>query len=279
MENERKLEIGVGFFVLLAVLVLVFGVIWGRGPFFYSKFLRIDARFADVRGLESGDPVMIRGTEQGRVVSVGLDGQSARVTLRLREDILLFSDAEIWIADRDLMGGKQVTIDPGASGRFLDTGRIIDGVERGDFLTMTGQAETLLRRLDETVTLIRPVFASGQIEGTVGDLRETARRAGETLDEIRPYWEKTSRRIEAASRQLENDSTLAHIGRVTGEMEAALAQIQILTRKMNREEGTFDLLIRDRELYDQLLRTTHKMDSLVTDIKAHPKRYLHFSLF
>lgn len=35
----------------------------------------------------------------------------------------------------------------------------------------------------------------------------------------------------------------------------------------------------DRGLYDNLNRTVQHADSLVTDLKAHPKRYVHFSVF
>lgn len=279
MDNERKLEIGVGFFLILALFILLFGALWGRGARLFSKSSRLAVRFADVRGLETGDPVVVRGIEQGKVASVSLEDQFVMVMLELDENVPLKSDLAVWIMDRDLMGGKQVTLDPGRSGLPLDPEQIVQGVQKGGLLTMITQAETLIRRLDETVSLIQPVFASGQIENTLRDLQKTAQHAGQTIEEIRPYWTATSKRVETASRQLENDSTFFRINRATGQLEETLAQFQALTRKIDKGEGTFDKLIHDRQLYDQLLATTLKMDSLVTDIKTNPKRYLHVSLF
>lgn len=279
MDNERKLEIRVGFFLILGVLILVFGVMWGRGVHLFSDAPRLTVRFDDVYGLEVGDPVVIRGIEQGKVSQVALQDQSVLVTLQLNDVPALQSDLRVWIADRDLMGGKQVTLDPGKSGRPHDPQTIIPGTQKGNLMTLLTLAETLVRRLDETVLMIQPVFASGQIESTLTDLQTTARHAGKTIEDIRPYWTAASKRIETASRQLENDSTLVRINRVTGEMETVLTQFQVLIQKVDKGEGTFDRLVRDRQLYDHLLTTTLKMDSLVTDIKANPKRYLHVSLF
>ena len=52
-----------------------------------------------------------------------------------------------------------------------------------------------------------------------------------------------------------------------------------MTRQLNSPNGTLGLLMNDQELYRNLNGTMRSADSLLIDLKAHPKRYVHFSLF
>ncbi|NBV13708.1 MAG: hypothetical protein EBS07_06535 [Sphingobacteriia bacterium] len=49
--------------------------------------------------------------------------------------------------------------------------------------------------------------------------------------------------------------------------------------KINRGEGSLGLLINDKKLYNNLTASAISLDSLFVDLKKHPKRYVHFSVF
>jgi phospholipid/cholesterol/gamma-HCH transport system substrate-binding protein len=48
---------------------------------------------------------------------------------------------------------------------------------------------------------------------------------------------------------------------------------------VNKGEGTLGLLVTDKELYTNLTKSTANLESLLADLEANPKRYVHFSLF
>jgi phospholipid/cholesterol/gamma-HCH transport system substrate-binding protein len=69
------------------------------------------------------------------------------------------------------------------------------------------------------------------------------------------------------------------VAAMTASVNQTLANVNELTRKLNSNEGSLGLLMRDATLYNRLSQTVADADSLMVDLKAHPKRYVHFSVF
>ena len=65
----------------------------------------------------------------------------------------------------------------------------------------------------------------------------------------------------------------------TKEENSTLYNVQLLTEKLTRKDNTIGLLFNDPTFYQNLSTTTANAASLLEDLKAHPKRYVHFSLF
>ena len=62
-------------------------------------------------------------------------------------------------------------------------------------------------------------------------------------------------------------------------MDETLDNVKQFTEQLNSNQGSLGLLMRDPSLYNNLNSTMRSADSLLIDLKAHPKRYVHFSLF
>ena len=72
--------------------------------------------------------------------------------------------------------------------------------------------------------------------------------------------------------QLDLQGTLAKV-------DTTLNYVQLMTEKMNRKDNTLGLLLNDSTLYNNLSNTAGSANNLLIDLKEHPKRYVHFSLF
>src|SRR5918992_2646300 len=116
-------EVVVGLFVLVGIVCLGYlaiklGKLEVLGDSGYSLY----ADFPTVAGLKRGDPVEIAGVRVGRVESLGLADDRARLTLRLEDGIKVQEDAIASVRARGLIGDKFVLISPGGSDRIIPPG-------------------------------------------------------------------------------------------------------------------------------------------------------------
>ena len=73
-------------------------------------------------------------------------------------------------------------------------------------------------------------------------------------------------------KQLPLDSTVQTLN-------ATLANLEALSKQLNDKNSTLGKVMNDRELYDNANHAIASLDSLLTDIKAHPKRYINIKVF
>lgn len=139
--NQTRTEILVGIFVLVGIVCLGYlAVRLGKLELLGNQGYVVYADFASVAGLKIGDPVEIAGVKIGRVESIGLTDDRARLGLRVDDHVKLQEDVIASIRARGLIGDKFVLISPGASDRLLGAGgRIRDTESPPDINELIGK--------------------------------------------------------------------------------------------------------------------------------------------
>jgi phospholipid/cholesterol/gamma-HCH transport system substrate-binding protein len=101
--------------------------------------------------------------------------------------------------------------------------------------------------------------------------------------------EKITAGIEAKSPQI--SSSIDHLANVTADLDSAnldkslesldstLMALQSILAKIDEGSGTMGKFVNDSSLYLYLDSTSYHLSELMKDMKEHPKRYVHFSLF
>ena len=79
--------------------------------------------------------------------------------------------------------------------------------------------------------------------------------------------------------QITSDIREADLKATILKLDTTVNGVNQFVQTVNSTEGTIGMLLNDRDLYINLSNTVTSADSLLTDLKAHPKRYVHFSLF
>jgi len=279
MMEKRKTEVVVGIAVTLALLILILGIIWGKGVDLFSHRVWLVVRFENVGGLERGDPVVIRGLKQGEVETIVLKPECAEVRLWIKENVPLFSDVRVTVESKELMAGKQVAIDPGRSGRPVDLHNILYGESKGDITELFSGVGKIVARADSVFRRLEIVLDKELFTHSLENVKETTQQAGEMVKENRQGIRLAIQRLEALTQRLQEDSTAVRLGEVVTQLDSTVLLIHRIALRLEKEEGTLGKMIRDRDLYDQLLKTSADLDSLVSDIRSNPKKYIRISIF
>ena len=123
MSRDKKLEFGVGLFVLLGLVALAYLTVkLGAGQLLGGDTYPVEARFANTGGLNQGATVMLAGVNVGRVDDIRLDPSdfSAIVEMRIRTAVQLPADTMASIKTSGLIGDKYIALAPGADEELLE---------------------------------------------------------------------------------------------------------------------------------------------------------------
>jgi len=121
--NHSRTDVIVGIFVLAGIICLGYLAIrLGKLELFGNGGYVVYADFASVAGLKLGDPAEIAGVKVGKVESLSLAGDRARIAIRLEPQVVLQDDVIASVRARGLIGDKFILITPGASDKTIAPG-------------------------------------------------------------------------------------------------------------------------------------------------------------
>ena len=151
---------------------------------------------------------------------------------------------------------------------------------------MLPQLEKMMPKLDSILTSLNTLLADPALAATLHNVEDlTASMAGTSrqlqslmrndIPQLTAKLNHIGENVEAMTDNLKQIDYAAAMQKV----DATLANVRSLTDKLNQPDNTVGLLLNDPALYQNLNATTANAAALLEDLKAHPKRYVHFSLF
>ena len=299
---NREVKIALTAIVAIVLVYLLINFMKGINVFKSSNTYYV--RFDNIAGLAVSNAVYANGYPVGIVRGIQYDyGNHERVVVAIELDKEMHmprgTKAELVTS---LMGGVTMSLmfgpnptDNLAQGDTISGGLHEGAVEKVEALMPT--IMDMLPKLDSIVTNVARLSADPALAQTLrntaeitNNLRRTSAKldamVGRDLPQMMQHLNNTSRNVE----RLSNNLAAINLQETMNEVNASLAEVKQfsaninamtndLNSKLNSRNNTFGLLLNDRKLYDNLNRTVSSADSLLINVKAHPKRYVHFSIF
>lgn len=293
------MEIKVGLVVMVAALILFFGIIWVKDYRFNVERYNYAVLFPNIGSLEIGDPVSVLGVKKGEVQTIAISGNDVLVSFNLTRDIKLKTDAKFTVMNIGLMGERFINIEPGVSSESLDLSYPKHGFyDTGipEVMGMMGAAIDEIRHLiavlEGTVgtpaatTSIKNIINNLEIVST--EMRsltlENKEKMTQALDDLsvsasrlRSFADTNERKMQGIVDNLSETSDDFAV--IAGRIDTLSESIHKLIIGLEEGKGTLGKTLQDEELYEKLLKSVSDLDTLITDIKANPKKYIHFSIF
>jgi len=307
ISNETK----VGALTAITITVLILGYSFLRGNEVFSSSNRFYAIYKSVDGLSVSKPVLVNGFQIGRVSTMKLqpDGRTI-VEFNIQEQYKVPSNTLAKLVSTDLLGGKAIVFEYGNSNTYAedkDTLRAdIQGSLAESLQPIQNKAENLITKLDSSLESINKILnpnfqknvdrsflsianslqtlegTTKKIDALIGD--QTAHINGilANTEIVSANLKNSSANITGITSNFEkvsNDVANANIKQTLDNANKAVAELQETISKINTNNGTLGLLLNDTKMYDNLNNASKSLDNLLIDFKAHPKRYVSFSVF
>ena len=195
---------------------------------------------------------------------------------------------------KDLMGNVELDLILGPNPvDLMEPGDTIFGQIQQSALAkaseMIPQIQKMFPKLDSILANVNMLLSDPALRNSVHNIDQITANLSSTTNELhylsRNLKTQVPGMIEKADNVLANTNTLTKnlsdldIAMTMAKVNNTLQNVEEMTAKLNSNEGTIGLLMRDQDLYRNAASTMGHVDSLMIDLKQHPKRYVHFSLF
>ena len=286
-------EVRIGIAGIIALCVLVYGINYLKGINMFKPSSYFYVKFKNVNGLAKSSPVFADGVRVGIVRDIYYDyNQAENVVVEVALDTELRipkgSSAEL---TSELMGGVRMDIllanNPREKYAIGDTipGKLNNGMMESVAALMP-QIEQMLPKLDSIMTSLNTILGDQSIPATLHSVEKMAANLEVTSGQLKVLMGRDIPQLTGKLNTLGDNfiSISDNLKKIDyantfNEIEQTLANVKIVTEKLNSKDNTVGLLLNDPQLYNNLNATTANAASLLEDLKEHPKRYVHFSLF
>ena len=296
-------EIKASLFVLTTILLFIFGFNFLKGSSLLDRQKTIYAVYDEVDGLLVGANVMINGLSIGNVTELDFLPNSTKilVTLKVKDKLNFSSKSTASIYETGVLGGLAISIEPIFEREsIVKTGDTLNSSVRPGLTELINrQIEPLSRQLQSTITSVDSIFTGAsnvlnrqtqeEIKESINVLtsaikainnssiiiEETLTAKSSQINNTIDNFEKISSNLSEVSDEL-NSFGLSNL---LSNLEVSVDGISSIVDKLDSDNSTIGKLINEDELYNNLNSSIESLNSLISDIKANPKKYVHFSVF
>ena len=312
VSNETK----VGALTVIAVTLIIIGFNFLKGKTIFKSGNFIYAKYHDTKGLIVSNPVYVNGYQVGTVFEI--ENSNAQlsdisVAIKMNDNYQIPTNSIATIQENPL-GTNSIYISLGKATTYLKNGDTVKTAPAtsllGDFMnTLSPMGEQFKKTIDElrkvlvNVNTVMDDQNKANFKELISNLTKTSdnlnksmasieqmvdQKGGsiaQTADNINGFTKNLAENNKKITNIINNlDSTSqaikdANLNQTIKEIQSALAGINLTLQKLNTGNGTAAKIMNDPSVYTELKNTINSVNTLVDDIKVHPKRYINISVF
>jgi phospholipid/cholesterol/gamma-HCH transport system substrate-binding protein len=297
---KRRDEVSVGILISVAVIVLLLGTLWlVRGGL--KSGYPLHTRFAWGQNLKQGQPVLLAGVNVGYVGDVTLrrDGY-LDVLLRIDDKFEVPKGSRATVKAIGIFGDVSVALTPPTpvpAASYVSDDTVPPGPPSADINEIMDHVDSIGRSVsvltkalevdvvqagtlkDIHRTIVSAATVSAQLQAMIV---EQNRNFSKTLDEFRLSAHRVGSLADSAqfAAVLSNARQITeNTARLAANVDSTNAQIQKLLSQARTGNGTVGKLLSDSLMYTDTRHLLQRMDSLLADFKANPKKYINLRIF
>lgn len=297
-------EVKIALTAIVAVVLLFIGINFLKGINIFESSNTFYVKFKDISGLTVSNAVYANGYPVGIVRSIAYDyhrSEGAVVGIELDDEMRVPAGTRAEL-DPQLMGGVNMNLilGPNPTVNLSPGDTISGGMHEGALSKMEAMIPTvvsIMPKLDSIMSNLNTLTSDSALLQTLHNTAELTAQLKETSVRLNAMMQgdvpRLTQRLHAVGTNMEKltgNLAAVDVNATMQKVDATLDGVQQFSvrlntvadqfdQKLNSTDNTLGLFLNDRSVYDNLSGTLRHADSLMIDLKAHPKRYVHFSVF
>lgn len=310
MKLSKELKAGIIVIIAIAAFVVLFQFMKGKNIFSSDNVFYVE--YDDVDGLNRSSPVSINGLKVGKVDDITpITSKDGHIRFVVRANIdkqFQFSkESLVEIYAPGLMQDKALRIDLVYTGPQAKNGDTLRGILKPSALAkVTDQLGPVSERLTSVLARVDTLAISTnqlldvqnrmEIRRLLNNLNETSSAFRITAEQSTKFLNSNQERLNnvldntnktmlSANKAVQSYGKVADeidikkLNDMIGKLDVASSNLNQVIAGMQNGKGSLGKLMNDDELYMNLNHSAKSLEDLILDLKAHPNRYVNFSVF
>lgn len=294
MKKLLTREVKIGIAGIIALCLVIYGINFLKGINMFKPTHFFYVKFDNILGLTQSSTVFADGFRIGLVRSIHYDYEhpgNVIVEVQL-DDEMRIPKGSYGELSTEMLGGVNMNIIlPRGVNEYYAQGDTIPGRAKSGLMddvsdNMLPQVSNLLPKIDSILTQVNRLLANQNIPTAMEELRKTSENlsvatahlktfAGEDLPKLSQRMDRIGANVETVTGKLSE----LEFAETMDKVNATMANVEQMTTRLTSRDNTIGLMLNDDSLYTNLNRTASNASLLLQDLREHPKRYVHFSLF
>jgi phospholipid/cholesterol/gamma-HCH transport system substrate-binding protein len=294
MKRKFTKEARIGIMTVIGLTLLYVGINYLKGINLFQPANSYYILFDNVDDVTISSPVFIDGFKVGLVRSMAYDYRSdnkIKVEISLNDNVRINRDSYSSI-EKSLLGGAKLHLYLNKySDEYINPGETIEGHMGESMISsvtddILPMVVNLLPKVDSILVGLQnlinnPALAQSltNLESTTRNLDASSRQLNMMMSRDMPVILSDFKTMSSNFSQLSADLKALDLQITVNSLNATLANLKRTTDQIHSTENSLGLLLNDKTLYNNINGAVDNASQLLIDLKANPKRYVHFSLF
>lgn len=296
-------EVKIALAAIVAIVILFYGINFLKGFNLFSSKDVYYVDFRNVSGLTTSCPVYADGYSVGIVTKIDYDYQESghvKVTIEVDKGMRIPKGSSVELAT-DMLGNTKLNLllANNPRERYEPESSIPGGTKTGlmdEASAMVPVLQQMLPKVDSILTSVNALLKDPALANTLHNAEATTANLDRSSRQLEILMTTLNREVPTLTHKLgrvadnaevmtaklsalDFAGTMSNVNHTIGQVDTTLFHIQTLTERFHSKDNTVGLLLNDPALYNNLNETSKNASALLKDLKEHPKRYVHFSLF